>query len=122
MNLLKLFASDHKVSELKGSPVVESQSPQEHPMLFEERFWLWRNSLLFIAQRILNDPKIAQEVVESCFIRASQNPPKLDSNGAFGSWILRILIDEVVVSQCHRKSNAEIACEQAVSGGSLGFL
>jgi hypothetical protein len=32
--------------------------------------------------------------VQNCRLRASSNPPAFDREGAFRSWLLRILIDE----------------------------
>jgi DNA-directed RNA polymerase specialized sigma24 family protein len=66
----------------------------EHPIVFVERFWKWRDSLFLVAHRVLGDWKAATEVVEACFRRACSEPPKFASEGEFGSWLLRILIDE----------------------------
>jgi DNA-directed RNA polymerase specialized sigma24 family protein len=115
MKSLKLFVFDQEADDLRAQ-VTGSKAPQERPILFEERFWQWRDSLLFIAYRILGDTRSAAEAVENCFLTASRNPSKFASDGAFGSWILRILIDEVVLIRLHQKSRAAIACEQIFSG------
>ncbi len=91
-------------------------------MSFEERFWLWRGSLFFIAYRVLGDARVATEAVENCFLTASRNAPRFASDGAFGSWILRILIDEAVLIHCGQKSRASEACDQAASGVSLALF
>ena len=91
-------------------------------MLFEERFWLWRDSLFFIAFRVLGDARTATEAVENCFLTASRNAPTFASDGAFGSWILRILIDEAVLVHCDQKNRAIEACDQAASGLTLALF
>ncbi len=117
MKSLMLFPSNHKAGETHHSPAADPKSAKEHPLIFEDCFWLWRNSLLQIAHSLLGDPKMAIEVVESCFLRASHNPPRFDSDGAFGSWILRILIDEALLRRCQLESNATLARERTVSRG-----
>jgi hypothetical protein len=117
MKSLKLFPLNHKAGESHHSPAADPKSAKEHPLIFEDCFWLWRNSLLQIAHSLLGDPKMAIEVVESCFIRASHNPPRFDSDGAFGSWILRILIDEALLRHCQLECKATFAREKTVSSG-----
>jgi DNA-directed RNA polymerase specialized sigma24 family protein len=115
MKSLNLFASDLETGHLTAQ-AAGSKTSQDTPMSFEERFWQWRDSLFFIAHRVLGDEKLGAEAVENCFLTASRNAPKFATDGAFGSWILRILIDEAVLLHCDQKSRAAHACEQAVSG------
>jgi DNA-directed RNA polymerase specialized sigma24 family protein len=75
----------------------------EHPIVFVERFWKWRNSLFLVACRILGDSNSATEVVEVCFRKACRKPPKFESDGAFGSWLLRVLIDEALQARVARQ-------------------
>lgn len=53
--------------------------------------------LYFVACRILNCPEEAEEAVKNCLRSASQNPPDCGSEGAFKSWLVRILIDEATL-------------------------
>jgi hypothetical protein len=68
MKSLKLFPLNHKAGESHHSPAADPKRAQEHPLLFEDCFWLWRTSLLQIAHS-LRRSKMAIEVVESCFVR-----------------------------------------------------
>ena len=71
-------------------------SNHERDIAFMERFWR-RNSLLhFLAYRILGTHEGAGNAVENCRIVASRNPPGFEYEGAFRSWIARILIDEAL--------------------------
>jgi DNA-directed RNA polymerase specialized sigma24 family protein len=62
----------------------------------DERYERCRPALHFIARRILPDQEIAACAVENCWLRASRNPLSFESDGAFGSWIMRLLIREAV--------------------------
>jgi DNA-directed RNA polymerase specialized sigma24 family protein len=61
-----------------------------------ERLSRYHRTLNFIACRVLADPEMAAHAVENCRLRASQNPFHFETEGAFGSWILRLLIDEAL--------------------------
>jgi DNA-directed RNA polymerase specialized sigma24 family protein len=63
---------------------------------FDERFPRCRRALHFLARRILPDFEMAACAVENCRLRASRNPPSFESEGAFRSWIMRLLISEAV--------------------------
>ena len=67
-----------------------------HSAVFEARFSRCRETLHFLACRVLGSPEQAQEVVENCRITASWNPPTFEYEGAFRSWLVRILIDEAL--------------------------
>ena len=56
----------------------------------------YRGLLYFVASRVLEDRQGAEEAVENCLRAARRNPPTFDSEGAFRSWLLRILIDEAL--------------------------
>ncbi len=72
--------------------------PQEQKQLDQFANWFWRcfNTLHFTACLILGDSKMAEDAVEKCWIRASQNLPNFESEGPFRSWIMRILIGEAL--------------------------
>jgi DNA-directed RNA polymerase specialized sigma24 family protein len=61
-----------------------------------QRFSRWRKTLHLIACRILADSEMAACAVENCHLKASRNPPLFETDGAFGSWVLRLLIGEAL--------------------------
>ena len=77
---------------------------QEHPILFEERFSRCGSILHFLAGRILGSHEEIEEAVESCRATASRNPPRFEYEGAFRSWLVRVLIDEALAIR-QRNSN-----------------
>jgi DNA-directed RNA polymerase specialized sigma24 family protein len=74
---------------------------QEDPTL-DARFSRCRRLLHFIACRVLGGTEGAEDSVQNCWLTASRNPPRFEHEGAFRSWLLRILIDEALV--IHRKN------------------
>jgi hypothetical protein len=68
----------------------------EHPAVFEARFSRCRRLLHFIACRVLGGPERADNAVANCWLAASHNPPRFEHEGAFRSWLLRVLIDEAL--------------------------
>lgn len=80
----------------------------EHPMIFVERFWRFRDSLLLIAGRVLGVGKAAEEAVENCFFIASLQPPRFANEGAFGCWLVRILIDQVLLARQQERRGAAL--------------
>ena len=99
MSLLELFACGRKNKEGE----LCSENSLEHPIVFMERFWKWRDSLYVVAWRVLGDSRAAAEVVEVCFRKTRQRPPEFESDGAFGSWLLRILVDEALRARAERR-------------------
>lgn len=81
-------------------PTSESTRPlndrPRHSAVFDARFSRCRKMLHFLACRVLGSPEQAQEVVENCRVTASRNPPTFEYEGAFRSWLVRILIDEAL--------------------------
>jgi hypothetical protein len=39
---------------------------------------------------------MAAEAVENCRLKAFQDPPDFDGEGAYGSWVLRLVIGEAL--------------------------
>ena len=62
--------------------------------IFEDRFARCRRLLHFLAARILGSQDESEDAVRNCRAAASRNPPRFESEGAFRSWLARILIDE----------------------------
>jgi DNA-directed RNA polymerase specialized sigma24 family protein len=68
----------------------------EDPAVFHSRFWRCHRLLHFIACRVLGGSERAGGAIENCWIRASRNPPHFEYEGAFRSWLVRVLIDEAL--------------------------
>jgi DNA-directed RNA polymerase specialized sigma24 family protein len=69
---------------------------EEDPAAFHTRFWRCYRLLHFIACRVLGGPERADDAIENCWRRASRNPPQFQYQGAFRSWLVRVLIDEAL--------------------------
>ena len=69
--------------------------------MFNARFYRYRRLLRFVATRVLGEPERANEAVENCWRSASRNPPRFKYDGAFCSWLVRILIDEALAIRGH---------------------
>ena len=77
---------------------------------FDRRFSRYRGLLDFIARRILDDERAAEEAVQGCWLAASRNPPLSVREGVFRSWLVRILIDEALI---RRGSTGPQACSRS---------
>ena len=76
--------------------ILIATSLEEDPAVFGERFWCCHRLLHFIACRVLGGPERADDAIENCWLTASRNPPRFEYEGAFRSWLLRVLIDEAL--------------------------
>src|ERR1700735_3244971 len=74
----------------------EDLNIESDPKIFEDRFARCRRLLHFLAARILGSQDEADDAVRNCRAAASRNPPNFESEGAFRSWLARILIDEAL--------------------------
>lgn len=65
-----------------------------------EVFDVWlsrsRTTLRFLACRMLGNPEEAEVAVHNCWLTASQERPRFDREGAFRSWLVRVLITEAL--------------------------
>jgi DNA-directed RNA polymerase specialized sigma24 family protein len=104
MNPVELLAFDPKDDDCTSAC---PENLLEHPIVFVERFWQWRESLYVVACRFAVDRKAATELVEGCFRKACANPPRFESNGEFGSWLLRILIKEALLARRTKKRTSQ---------------
>jgi DNA-directed RNA polymerase specialized sigma24 family protein len=82
--------------------------------VFNFRFSRCRKMLFFLACRVLGSPEQVHDVMENCKIAASRNPPIFESEGAFRSWLVRILIDEALAIVRQRKSAITKVQEDAI--------
>jgi DNA-directed RNA polymerase specialized sigma24 family protein len=76
--------------------ISNSIDVQEDPTIFHARFSRCRGLLDFIACRVLGGTEGARECMQNFWLTASRNPPKFEHEGAFCSWLLRIVIDEAL--------------------------
>lgn len=63
---------------------------------FDARFSRCFRLLHFLACRVLGGPELAHKAIEGCWLTASRNPPRFEYEGAFRSWLVRVLIDEAL--------------------------
>jgi DNA-directed RNA polymerase specialized sigma24 family protein len=85
----------------------EKDAQQDKQNLFDLQFSHSCELLHFIARRILNCVEEAEEAVKNCRLTASRNLPGFSSEGAFKSWLVRILIDEAtLLRRKHTNSTA----------------
>ena len=73
------------------------EGTQENAEVFAARFSRCRNLLHVIACRVLGGPERADEAIANCWLTASRNPAIFGYEGAFRSWLLRVLIDEALI-------------------------
>src|SRR5262245_6904930 len=60
----------------------------------DNRLSRYSGLLHFIARQVLGGSEGVEEAIENCRLTASQNARQFESEGAFRSWLFRILIDE----------------------------
>jgi DNA-directed RNA polymerase specialized sigma24 family protein len=75
----------------------DGRSREDIQSTFDLQFSRCQKLLHFIARRILNCAEEAEVAVKNCRLTASQNTPGFSSEGAFKSWLVRILIDEATI-------------------------
>ena len=97
---------------VKGVPVVscrrESKGISENQELLHIRFSRCRSSLFKLAVRLLQDDGDAQRAVHNCRVSALRGSPDFKSEGAFRSWLFRILIAEAALLLNGRKANSAV--------------
>ena len=69
---------------------------QQQKTEFEGRFSRCRNSLYFLAWGALGNVAEAEQAMQNCYQKAIREPRRFSSDGEFGSWMIRMLIDEIV--------------------------
>jgi len=74
-----------------------------------------RGLLRFVACRVLRSCEGADEAVERCFLTACGDPQEFEYEGAFRSWLVRILIDEALLILVERKRDLTTSSEQVLS-------
>lgn len=95
--------------ETRGSIAIR-EGADLYPDTFEGRFSRCRVLLHLVASRVLGGPEQAEEAVHHCHASASQEPHEFENEGAFRSWLVRILIDEALAILRHRKQSSDNVC------------
>jgi DNA-directed RNA polymerase specialized sigma24 family protein len=72
------------------------ERPEPFRVTFDSRFSRSRRLLYFVASRILGDSEHAEKAVHNCYFSASREPHDVAHEGAFRSWLVRILINEAL--------------------------
>ena len=90
---------------------------QEQSAIFAQRFLRSYRLLNFIACRVLGNEEKAPIAVQNCWQAASRNPPRFEYEGAFRSWLVRILISEAlaILRESQGKRDPAAADVNAVS-------
>lgn len=90
---------------------------QEQFAIFAQRFLRSYRLLNFIAFRVLGDEERALVAILNCWRTASRNPPRFEYEGAFRSWLVRVLIDEAlaILRESQRERDTAAAVVNAVS-------
>jgi DNA-directed RNA polymerase specialized sigma24 family protein len=73
-----------------------ANSCEEDSVAFEVRFRRCYAGLRLIACRVLSTPEWVEQAVGNCWYTASRYCPRFETEGAFRSWLLRVLIDEAL--------------------------
>ena len=97
-----LVRLDRTILELEDMVGKVQDSPgsggrPEFPVAFDVRFSRCHGLLSMTARRILGSDQGVEESVQKCWLAASFNPPRFESEPAFRSWLLRLLIDEALI-------------------------
>ncbi len=94
---------------------AEQTSSNQQQLIFEARFWRCNRLLRFIAGLILADPEEVLKAIENCRHSASVRAPHFEYEGAFRSWLVRVLIDEalVLLRQSVPMRASQVLCEPA---------
>jgi DNA-directed RNA polymerase specialized sigma24 family protein len=64
--------------------------------------------LHFIACRVLGSSEDAELALQNCWFTAWRSPASFDSDGAFRSWLLRVLIDEALILRRQAKAGERV--------------
>jgi hypothetical protein len=79
-----------------ATPAFRSRYSRESLDTLDVLFSRYRSVLSLIAYRVLGNHEDAEDAVQNCVRTASDHAPRFDHEGAFRSWLARVLIDEAV--------------------------
>lgn len=112
-----MSSSIHSVGSGKPERNHSTSTTRPDYSVFGARFSRCRRLLHFIATRVLGGLERADEAVENCWLSASHNSLRFQCDGAFCSWLVRVLIDEALAIRCHGqdRNRATLHSEQAIT-------
>jgi DNA-directed RNA polymerase specialized sigma24 family protein len=85
------------LSQLCSGTEDEARSNwQENLVSLDVPFSRYRRVLYRVAYRVLDNHQEAKDAVRNCLLAASGNAPRFENEGAFRSWLVRVLIDEAL--------------------------
>jgi len=104
-------------------PIVsELYFAQQGLEVFDAWFSRSHRMLRFLACKLLGNPEAAELAIHNCWLSASKKPPRFDREGAFRSWLARLLITEALAIRRQNRNGvislhpalraAEKACNQ----------
>ena len=79
-----------------GTEDETRRASQDNLQALDVLFSLYRRVLYGVAYRVLNNHQKAEDAVQNCLLAASCNVPRFENEGAFRSWLVRVLIDEAL--------------------------
>jgi DNA-directed RNA polymerase specialized sigma24 family protein len=99
------------VSQLYSGTEDETRSNwQENLDSLDVLFSRYRRVLYRVAYRVLDNHQEAKDAVRNCLLAASCNVPRFENEGAFRSWLVRVLIDEALAILDLSPSKATSQC------------
>ena len=90
------FLSTQQRNHFGGVSSIIVKREQEDPSIFAQRFSRSYQFLHLIACRLLGVEDRVPLAIKNCWRSASRNPPYFEYEGAFRSWLVRVLIDEAL--------------------------
>ncbi|WP_084081072.1 sigma factor [Edaphobacter aggregans] len=70
---------------------------QEKLEALDIMFSRYRRALSLVAYRVLGNHEEAEDAVQNCLRTAADNVPRLENEGAFRCWLVRVVIDQAVL-------------------------
>jgi len=78
-------------------------------------FSRYHRFLHFLACRVLGGREDAQDVVQNCLLRAVRNLQQFNNDGAFRSWLARILVNEAIDLLRKRRRRPQVSVRRVSS-------
>jgi RNA polymerase sigma-70 factor, ECF subfamily len=87
-----------------------------------ELFSRYNSFLHFLACRVLGSRADAEDVVQNCLLRAFRNLEQFNNDGAFRSWLARILVNEAISFLRKKRSSRGFPVGRVASGDDRDVL
>jgi hypothetical protein len=102
-----------KLQLCEVDPVLKSSA--DNRISFYVRAARYHRLLHFVAHRVLGDPERAVIAVENCLFSAARDFTRLDHEGDFRSWLVRLTLEESL-GILHGRKTPERRQEHEVEG------